>query len=175
MLYAKENSGQKDLIVLEINSGSETLVCENIASNESEFIDNEKIQYVNGGSIFAYDIAASNSYTIVPHQTDRCNHWPQISPSLDKIVYKDQNAEGMQSSSLTSWSPVTFYEQTYTCKDIFPHEATDNDNLFNLYDSFEYNWRDNDFIIFKALPGLTKQNCVKKTQTIHIQQLENST
>ncbi len=151
LLYANNN---KDLILFNIETTEAAIIAENIASNESEFIDNTQIFYTIGGSVRVYVIGSDPKvdYLLLPHEDNRCNHRAQLSPDKDRIVYKDQwtttNIGGIH-----AWSPVVIGDQLFHD----PVEIFQYNSAIDLYESFYYCWRGNDRVIFKNEPGLSSE------------------
>ena len=155
LLYARMMDGQADLVLYNIDSGSSTVLFENIKSNESEFINNDSILFSDDGVLKVYKISDGTAQVLVPRWDSRCNHWPQISPNLDKVIYKDQNPN-VTDEAHHAWSSVVLGQSSDNCNEISVY--TGDDYPVGLYDSFFYNWLDNSNVIFKNKPGIT--NCI---------------
>lgn len=140
----------RDLILLNILTFGATVISTNIESNESEFIDNTKIFYTFGGSIRIYEIGSNpeeDQYTLISNKENKCNHWAQLSPNVDRIAFKDQSvATGI---GFHSWDPVEFGTQSDDWYDIFEYAPV------GIYESFFYTWRDNNRVLFKNESGET--------------------
>lgn len=160
LLYARVNGTQKDLVLLNLDLPvSETnpaVIQLDVESNESEFIDDNRIIFSDNGSIYVYEIGSSapgNPSVIIPHLPNRCNHWMQLSPDLSKIVFKDQDASST-SSAVHAWTPANFGTSTTTFTPITTYaDNEEGSDPVGLYDSFFYSWRNNSTVIFKMSPG----------------------
>jgi len=171
LLYARETGTRKDLVLLNLESQNLTVIAENIQSNESEFIDDNSFFYSDGGSIRVFNIETESEYVLVPHQENRCNHWAQISPDLNRIVFKDQDAtSSAQEVFFHAWSPIELGGRSDICNEFLEYQNPDLPPV-DLYESFYYNWRDNKTIIFKNSPGVSKRvyekNVVDGTYSTH--------
>lgn len=56
LLYTRVNNTRKDLVLLNIVTSVKTVIAENIASNESEFIDNNSFHFSLDGDIRKFNI-----------------------------------------------------------------------------------------------------------------------
>ncbi len=158
LLYARVNGDQIDLVLRDIEMDDDVFVAPDVASNESEFIDNNTIFYTDDGYLYIYNVGDSSRTLIIPHQVNRCNHWAQISPSLDKMVYKDQDPyqSKLAIHSYTEIDLENIPVGGFTdVNDIISYDGITSEVSVNLYDPFYYSWRNNDSVIFKNKPGNT--------------------
>lgn len=168
LLYAKVNGTATDLVLKDLESDTVVFSEPDVASNESEFIDNDSIYYTDDGYLYIYNIGDSSRTLLIPHQTNRCNHWSQISPDLGRMAYKDQNPE-QDDLSVHSYTEIDINDIPsggFTeVEDILSYDGITSEVPVDLYDSFFYNWRNNDSLIFKNKPGSTNVLFEKNVDT----------
>ncbi len=163
LLFAKNNGTAKDLVLKNLNTGVETILASGVASNESEFIDNDSVIFTDDGYIDVYNVGET-AYTLVPHEDYRCNHWGMLSPELDKIVFKEQDWR-QEEVALHAYTYITLGQSNAAVNEITEYYSDTYDTPVDLYDSFFYCWRDNDSVIFKNKPGDTNRLYEKNVET----------
>ncbi len=147
ILYAKINGTQKDLVLFNVQTSEKTIVAADIESNESEFIDNDDIQYSTGGRIRRFHIPTGVETLLVTNTALNCNHGGQISPDGNRIIFKDQDPNPDPNNYATiAWADNI---PTDSCDSIISYSGE-----IELAEPFYFNWRDNNRVIFKPNPGL---------------------
>ena len=140
----------KDLFLLNIETNAGNTVCEGISCNETQFINNDNIQYSNGGDIYCYTISTDSTYPMIASADYHCNHGAVVSPDGSKIVFKDQ-VPTQNSEAVYAWAEVTG-ESVSTCTYLGKYEG-----FINLLELFEFIWIDNDTIFMKPETGLNNR------------------
>lgn len=149
LLYTRVNNTRKDLVLLNIVTSVKTVIAENIASNESEFIDNNSFHFSLDGDIRKFNILTMADPPRLVHISElNCNHGGQVSPDGNKLVFKDQDPNQHEKATI-AWSDIHEIPATsYISVDCYEDEIY-------LPESFFFNWRDNNRVLFKPNPGLS--------------------
>jgi len=146
LLYARDNGVQTDLVIFNIPTAEITVIATDITSNESEFINNDNIQYSHGGEIIRFNITAGTSIILVEDSVYNCNHGGQVSPDGNKLVFKNQDPSQHEFATI-AWSDNI---PANSCNSIVNYSGT-----IYLAESFYFNWRDDNRVILKTNPGLS--------------------
>ncbi len=153
LLYARDNGSQSDLVLVNLLTDDVTVITADIASNESEFIDNDNIQYSTGGRIRKFNISSGFDTVLVSNAALNCNHGGQVSSNGNKLVFKNQDPSQSEFATI-AWS------------DNIPTTSADTILSYSgsilLEESFYFTWRDNNRVIFKPTPG-TSYRLFEKT------------
>ncbi len=144
LLYARDNSSQSDLVLVNLLTDDVTVITADIASNESEFIDNDYIQYSTGGRIRKFNITTGADTILVSNDALNCNHGGQVSPDGNELVFKNQDPSQSEFATI-AWSDNI---PTTSADSIISYSGT-----ILLEESFDFTWRDDNRVIFKPNPG----------------------
>ena len=145
ILYAKINGAQRDLTLLNVVTMEEVCIAPGIASNESEFIDNNTLQYSNGGRIRSYTISTGVETILVTSSALNCNHGGQVSPDGNRLIFKDQDPSQNEYATIALADTIP----TDSCNSVLSYSGE-----IELVEPFYFCWRDNGKAIFKPNPGL---------------------
>ena len=139
-----------NLILNNISDPADSILLqENVSCNEMQFFTKDgisKLQYSHDGEIICYNISNGSSYPMVEDSELFCNHGAVVSPSGNKIVFKDQNPEQTE-YAVFAWAEVA--DTTVTTSTLLGN--TEDIELLELP---EFTWINSDTIFYKPLAGV---------------------
>lgn len=147
LLYARENGDEtRDLMLVDlVDQNNNKVLVAGISTNESEFIDNDTLQYSYNARIHRYTISTEEDIILFTGSYN-CNHGGQVSPDGTRLVFKNQDpssslnpermAQVVWADTIPANIGIAFYER----------------EGFDLFEPFYFNWRDNSRVIFKPNP-----------------------
>ena len=146
-----------ELILIDLISSAAPITLEqSVLSSESQFIDNDRLQYSTGGDIYCYQISTGYKYAMINDPDLFCNHGAIVSPDGTKLVFKNQDPSQSE-IAIYAWAEVTGDTVT-SCTQL---GTTENIALLELLD---FMWIDNYTIFMKPFAGV---NTRIKTFTIN--------